>query len=186
MTAGIILLIMAVAVIGMAKRRRRRWNSNNQVVAIAAENGITTVIDQGVAALGLTIAADEEYRAISLNARWSIRDHTPGEGPIMVGLSHGDYTAAEIKEFIEATGMMTRGNLIAHEQGNRRCRRIGTFAGVLAEETLNDGKPIRTKINWHIPVGKTLNSWAYNQSGATLTTGTVVVTQGTMFMRWGQ
>jgi len=168
----------------MAKRKGRKWNVNNRVVAVASENGLTALVDQTVKTVAATIVSDEEYRAISVKLRWAIRNLTPGQGPIVVGISHGDYSATEIKEWIEATGAMIRGDMIQQERNARKIRKVGIFAGELAQESLNDGKPITTKLNWHIPVGKVVTMWGYNQSGATLTTGAVVVINGTIFLRW--
>jgi len=188
MIGTIIVLCALLGSVAMAanRRRRRRWNPNNRVVAIAVETGLSTLVDQGVLKAALTVSADEEYRAISLKCSWSIRDVTAGQGPVHFGVAYGDYDATEIKEYLEATQMMVRGNKIATEQGNRQIRRIGTFSNGGTEEVLNDGKAVHTKLNWHIPSGRTLTVWAQQQSGAPLTTGQLIVTHGTMFMRWGQ
>ncbi len=129
--------------------------------------------------------ADNEYRVLTVNNLWSVRGNTVGEGPIVVGYAHGDYSVTEIKQSIEAEGMMTRGDKIVAEQGNRLVRRVGVFAGSSAtDQSLNDGKPIRTRLNWLIAEGKTLNAWAYNQSGASLTTGTILVMNGKATIKW--
>ena len=46
--------------------------------------------------------------------------------------------------------------------------------GVLSnnERALNDGKPVKTRLNWMIPDGKGINMWSYNAGdAANLTTG---------------
>ncbi len=183
----IYLLLIALAAIGMAKRRRgRRWNPNNKVVRVEDSLSIGALTAVTVAAGDLVAAADEEYRAISAKLTWSTEAHTGGEGPMDVGLAMGDYTTTELKEWIESKTSINRGDLIANEQASRRARFVGTFAGVAAIEVLNDGKPITTKLNWHIPAGETVNVWCYNRDTNTLTTGTLVKTSGTYFIRYGQ
>ncbi len=128
--------------------------------------------------------SDNEYRVLSVSNLWSLRGMTPSEGPIVVGYAHGDYSVTEIKEALEAETMMTRGDKIAAERGNRLVRRVGIFTGQVEDDTLNDGRPIRTRLNWVVPVGKTLNAFAYNQSGATLTTGAILVQNGKATIKW--
>ncbi len=122
--------------------------------------------------------ADGAYRIMSYTGTWSIENHTAGEGPIVVGFAHGSYTVTQIKEAIESGASISIGNKLADEHAGRLVRRIGTFSGNSTEETLNDGKPIKTRLNWAIPIGTNFNLFAYNDSTATLTTGTIVRTNG--------
>ncbi len=186
MTAGIILLIAALAVIGMAKhgRRRRRWTANDANIPVFNTQALGALANADLISGELVGVADEEYRALSLKLVWAIKGATAGEGPVVVGVAHGDYTSAEIEEWLEATGAMSRGDMIAGEQADRRIRRVGVFGNEGVSETLNDGKPMTTRLNWHIPEGKTISVWAYNQSGATLTTGQNITQQGTVRLRW--
>ena len=155
-----------------------------QLVAIQSTLGLSTLGSLVAILAAATDTSDNEFRAISVKATWSLRGLTAGEGPVSVGLSHGDYTAAEVEEFLEAEGAMTRLDKIAQEQAGRLIRRVGTFSGVGVAETLNDGRPIRTKLNWAIADGGTVDFWAYNHLGGTLTTGAVVEILGRLFLRW--
>ncbi len=166
------------------KRRGRRWDPNNKVVQIQNEGALGTPAANAATAGVLTVVSDEAYRCISLTATWTIRGLTVGEGPIHVGVSHGDYTAAEIEEWIESSAAMTRGDLIARERANRMIRRVGTFSGNFADEVLNDGKPITTRMNWVHPTGVVLDFWTYNASGAILATGSFVAVMGKLFIRF--
>lgn len=148
------------------------------------------------AALGTLVADDVVITAIaetveektwisSIIATWVNADYTPGEGPIIVGLAHSDYTAAEIEEFLENTGSWSEGNKVAQEVARRKIKIVGTFAldptsatAALNAESLNDGKAMRTKLNWLLTTGQTVDVWAWNKSGANLTTGQVVRVQG--------
>lgn len=103
----------------------------------------------------------------SLIASWSITEFTPGTdiGPIMVGVAHGDYSAAEIEEFIENTQSWNEGDLIAQEVAKRKIRVIGIFRGpdlATGNMLLNEGKSVRTKLGFVLNQGETLDTWAFN------------------------
>ncbi len=178
------LLGALLALLLARRRRRRRWNPNNQVVRIASAVALLTLADVTALIAPVVGASDNEYRALSVTLTWSLRDGTATEGPISVGVAHGDYTATEVEEWIESTASITRGDLVTREASERLIRQVGTFSGASAEETLNDGKPIRTKLNWVVASGDTISLWAYNQSGAALTTGAEIAVLGKIFLRW--
>ncbi len=129
----------------------------------------------------------ERTRVSSVVATYSMSEFTQatGDGPIMVGLAHGDYTDAEVEEFIEQTGSWAEANLVGREVANRKVRILGTFpsaagAGVASEAVaLNEGRPIKTKLNWVLTTGQTLRLWAYNLGASALaTTDPAVRAQG--------
>ncbi len=96
---------------------------------------------------------------------WS--DPTPGEdiGPLMVGIAHSDYLFGEIEQVIENTGSWDEGNLPSQEIAKRKVRIIGIFETTIAVGAafaLNNGKPIKSKLNWILSAGDTLSVWAYN------------------------
>ncbi len=168
----------------MAKGRKRQWGPNDANIPVFNSQAIGALANADLISGELIGVADEEYRALSLKLVWANKGTTVGEGPLVVGVAMGDYTAAEIEEWLEATTAMSRGDMIAGEQADRRCRRVGVFGNEGVAEVLNDGKPITTRLNWHIPEGKTIAVWGYNQSGATLTTGQVITQQGSVRLRW--
>jgi hypothetical protein len=51
-------------------------------------------------------------------------------------------------------------------------------------QNLNDGVKIRTPIKFGVGTGHQLNFWAENQSGASLTTGTIIEIEGVLYLRW--
>ncbi len=174
MSGTIITLILIAAAIGMAKRtprRRRRWTANMKSVRVDALDALGALVDGVVSTTPLLDVSDEEYRVLSVNGTWTLRDGTVTEGPIVVGIAHGDYSVTEIKECLDAQAAVGRGDKIVNEQSKRLVRIVGAFSGDGTHESLNDGKPIHTRLNWHIPESKTLVTWAWNKSGATLTTG---------------
>ncbi len=167
-----------------AKRRGRRWNPNNFISRVRDSAQLSTLAGNTPIVFAVVTTGDTAYRAISLKATYTLSDFTAGEGPIHVGLAHGDYTATEVDEWFESQSLMTRGDKIVQEQSNRLCRMVGTFSGLGDAETLNDGKPIRTKLNWQMSIGSAINVWIYNAGSGTLTTGAEVDTVGQIFGRW--
>ncbi len=163
----------------MARKPRQKWTSDMQKVPVSNTLVLGTLTDVTAVSGGITVAALEQYRALSANLNWVLRDAT--EGPILVGYAHSDYSVAEIKECLEAAQSIDQGNLIAREQASRLVRRVGLIGE--GENDLNDAKPIRTKLNWKMTTGDTLNVFAFNQTGGTLTTGAVIVTAGSIIIR---
>ncbi len=134
-----------------------------------------------VSVAGQTVV-DRMY-LISMDSTWALKDFTAGEGIIEVGVAHSDYTVAEIAEALDASTNWDRGNLVAREQARRKVRRVGVFDGLSAEEVLNDGKPIRTRLGWVVNNGDGLNYWARNKNAGTFTTGAEIQISGKAFAR---
>ncbi len=120
----------------------------------------------------------EKTFASSLVATWTLDDFTNaiGDGPIAVGVAHSAYSDAEIEAVLESTGSWNQGNLIQQEISKRKVRIIGVFRTSQADSqgiaVLNDGRPIKTKLNWALNTGQSLRLWAYNQGTSALATTT--------------
>ncbi len=125
----------------------------------------------------------DPHVVISADLNWSVRDLTPTEGPVEVGLSTNDLSITEIIESLDAVPS-GRDDVIALERTKRPVREVGMFSGVAAEEVLNDGKPIRTRMGFRHSATTATNIFAVNRSGATLTTGGVVTVTGKLYVRW--
>ncbi len=125
----------------------------------------------------------ERAFALSLEASWTIRGLTVGEGPIWFGVAHSDYTVTEIEEYVENAGSWDVGNLVAQEQGRRKIRIIGVFDGELADQAINDGVPLKTILKFMLESGDTLALWCYNKSGGALTTGAAIQGNGHVWLR---
>ncbi len=134
---------------------------------LAAATGIIVPFDETV---------NERTLVSSIEAAYALSDVTPGAGigPVIVGVAHSDYTLAEIEEWIENTGSWNEGDMISsREIGRRLIRRVGTFdepGSATATVTLNDGKPVKTKLNWVLLQGQGLSLWAYNKGSAAFAT----------------
>ncbi len=180
-----ILLISAMLIVLLAKRRkRRRWTQKDANLPAFGGVDLLAAANAAVVKQDLTTIADNEYRCLSMRMIWTRRGGTAGEGPLVFGVAHGDYSVTEIKECIEAEASWVSADKVANEQANRLVRRIGVFSGLGTDEDYNDGKPVQTRLNWQIVAGQTIDAWVYNQSGATLTTGAFVMHNGTVRIRW--
>ncbi len=166
----------------MAKHKARR-NSKFQALPINIQIALTTLGNAALLATAMTALGTTKFRTISADLQWSLRGSTPGEGPLQVGLANGNLTGAEIIENLDANPS-SQNDIIALEWARRPVRRSGAFAVIAANETLNDGKPIRTKLRTYLDEGVELNAWVRNQSGAVLTTGAIVTIQGTLYGVW--
>ncbi len=150
----------------MGKYIRGNIDHGLQLSTLAAKDVIETQFSSTV---------NERTLISSVVAKYSLTAFTKstGDGPIMVGLSHSDYNAAEIEEWIENTGSWNETDLVNQEIAGRKIRQIGTFENPADEaetSVLNDGKPIKTKLNWIVLQGQSLNLWAYNMGSSPLAT----------------
>lgn len=184
-----ILVLMALM---MAGHRKGGYPSKGRYalrgVRYSISNPLGTLGNITVISVGITGSADGAYRMISVQGVWSLKNLTSGEGPIVVGFAHSDYTVVEVKEAIEANASISVGDKVTNEKANRLVRIVGVFEGDGddLDTTLNDGRPIKTRLNWFIPIGKAVNLFAYNDSGATLTTGAIVDLSGKCWVKDSQ
>ncbi len=173
-----ILVMIVLALASLAKhtpRKRRKFrryvkgsvDESLQLGTLGARTLITDTWDETVI---------ERTLITSIDVTWSLGQFTPavGDGPIIVGVAHSDYTDAEIEEVIENSGSWNEGAKIEQERSKRQIRIVGSFFtgpdSALAIVTLNDGKPIHTKLNWILVTGQTLKMFAYNAGSSPLAT----------------
>ncbi len=165
----------------MAKKgRRTRRKFNLRRVRVSPALPMLTTGSKLALSVDVAGAADGAYRAISLKGTWNLRVLTAGDGPLICGFAFGDYTDVEIEEAIEASAAISVGDAIAQEKADRRVRIVGQLNEGNLE--LLDGKPVSTKLNWLIPIGKTVKLFVYND-GVALTTGAVVSFNGDMWVK---
>jgi len=166
------------------RSRNQRKRDKDFVVLKVAANLALGALANDVVIAGDLLDLNDDLKVISTDLTWGMRDHTPGEGSIGVGLNIDSYTVGEIAEALDASPT-DRADAIALERSSRKVRTVGKFAGILAEETLNDGKPIRSrKLYWSLANDRDLQLHAVNRSGATLTTGTVITVEGNVYATW--
>ncbi len=144
---------------------------------------VGALVAQDLISSALTDTANDTMYAITLEATWTLNDHTAAEGPIDIGIAHSSYTAAEIEEWMESSGAWDRGDKVTIEQSRRFCRRVGTFPGLATDEVLNDGLPVKTRVRFLIQEGDTFQVFAFNSSSATLTDGSLVKCNGVLWAK---
>ncbi len=158
----------------MARKPRSRYRGYRKLPFTVTTAGGTVAADD-VTTQVLTEVFTEERRVLSIESTYALKGLAAGDGPLEYGVAHSDYSAAEIEEALEAVGAWDEGDKVAQEQAKRLVRRIGVFT---EEETaLNDGRPVKTRLNWRIATGDTLSFWIRNR-GIQLTTGSEITGQG--------
>ncbi len=119
---------------------------------------------------------DERTLVSSIVATWTVADWTPiaDVGPLVVGVAHSDYSAAEILAVVQQTASWTSGDKVAQELNRRQIRIVGTVAkgegSAIEMDQLNEGRPIKTKLNWMINTGQSLQLFAFNTGSAAFST----------------
>ncbi len=146
----------------------------SQALSTLASNTIV------IAALGGGTMGREVYW-IGGELQLALRDLTPGEGPLEVGICHSDYSTTQVLEKLEADPFAL--NEVVLEQARRRVRRIGTFSGLAESEVLNNGTTISFKARFMMREGTQPSIWIRNKSGAVLTAGAFLVWTGSLWMR---
>ncbi len=114
-------------------------------------------------------------RLSSIRCTYSLSNYTPlvNAGPLHVYVAHSDYSDPEIEAFVENQGGWDLGNMTAREVGSRRIRYVGVFEAPAnsSEFTyLNDGKPIKTKLNWQLTEGDTVRFFVFNSGNSSVGT----------------
>ncbi len=178
-----ILILVSLLTIALAKKpagRRRRYNLRR--VRVTPVIALSTLASGIVLTTAITGAASSTYRVVSIKAQWTLTAFTAAEGPISVGYAHSDYTVTEIKEALDIAASIDQGDKIAQEKANRLVRRVGTFRSEQGSD-LNEGMPIKTRLNWLMTIGDSLVMWAQNESTSALTTGAFVNLMGDMWVK---
>ncbi len=142
---------------------------------------INELLNVGTLAAATVISADfdnvvdERTLVTSIVSTYSVDSWTQASdiGPLVVGVAHSDYSDAEIQEWFTQTVSWDEGNKIAQEINNRKIRVITTLQAPLSATGVfvaNDGKPIKTKLNWILTQGQTLSVFAFNAGTAAFAT----------------
>ncbi len=170
----VVMVAIGVIVIAMAKGRKRRSMGRYLKGNIDLDVALGTLAGNTAVLQGTQDAVEERTLISSIDCIYSLADFTLGDniGPIEVGVAHSDYTLAEIEEWLELSTGWAEGNLQSREVANRKIRRIGVFDHTVSggDRTLNDGRAIKTKLNWILTTGQNLDFYFYNQGSAALAT----------------
>ncbi len=162
------ILILLVAIMLMAKKpaKRRRMTgyfSGN----IDVDMPLGTLAGQTVLLQGVGDVVTEKTFISSVHASYILQGMSPGDniGPLMVGVAHSDYSTGEVEAWIELSTGWSQADLVARETANRLIRKIGVFESPLnsgVSSALNDGRAIKTKLNWTLISGQSINFFVYN------------------------
>ncbi len=166
-------------------RSRKARIKNFIAIPFSSSQALSTLADETlVQASVLNAAFGEDIWLISLDWVAALRGLTAGETPIEIGIAHGDLSATEMSEALDSE-VTDPDDIIQKERARRPVRRLGMFAsGTQTDIVLHDGNVKRSKIMFSVGDTHTLDFWARNQSGATLTTGAIQEFHGTLFGRW--
>ncbi len=183
-------IFLLLALIGAAHAKPRgysrkgRWqlrkvsNSTNLVLSALASGDVEAAAWSGVTTGTL--------RVVSIIVTWSATWAAVADGSMQFGVAHSDYTAAEIEECLESNGSMDPGDKIAGERSNRLVRIIGTFHShetQFGEVTFNDGRPMKTRLNWLLSPGDRINVWVRNGSGTIWTSNGSIQSTGALWVK---
>ncbi len=169
------------------KPRRQRRKFNLRQVRINASSPVGALAALDVVTNAVTAASLNRFRLVTVKASYSLVDLGAAiDDGQEFGLAHSDYSATEIEECLEAASAIDVGDKVAQEQANRLVRSIGVFASpAVADASLqfNQGRQVRTKLNWMIGIGQTLTLWIRNGSGTVYTTGASVIIAGSLWVK---
>ncbi len=162
----------------MAKGKGRRRKYRRYLKgAIDEDFQLGTLATKALVAQVVGDTVTETTWLSSILCTWALSEFTvaAGDGPIIVGIAHSDYSATEIEEWIESTDSWNEASLVEKEISSRKIRQVGVFQAPpggsgLGATYLNDGKPIRTKCGWILSTGQTIDLWAYNMGDSALAT----------------
>ncbi len=117
---------------------------------------------------------EEKTLISSIVCTWALDQLSSTQGPITFGVAHSDYSDAEIEAVLENAASWDQGSKVEQEIAKRLVRQIGVFVSktesAIEDVEFNDGKPMKTKLNWRLNSGDTLKMWAYNISASALST----------------
>ncbi len=173
---GKVLYLGPVFDIMMAKHGRRRKSFKKYIPGNIQSDIVLTTLAPATGVLATTDTVDDTTRVSSVECTYSLEDFTSGAGigPIICGVAHSDYSLAEIEAYIELTTGWSQADMVSREISARRIRKIGVFGSAETDGTgvavLNDGKLLKTKLNWELAEGQGLSFWAYNTGANAIAT----------------
>ncbi len=181
----IVMILVTLLLLAKHPRKKRRFRRYLRG-EIDLDNALGTLSAGTLLSATVGGSVIERTFVSSIVCSWALQGFTNivGDGPVTVGVAHSDYTDAEIQEVITNAGSWTEGNQISQERSRRKVKIVGTFrqpgdaAEVAQTVVLNEGKLIKTKLNWILVTGQNLKLWAFNTGGSPLTTGSTVFTMG--------
>ncbi len=146
------------------------------------ELALSTLAKDALLSSALGQSPGEEMWLKMIRATWSVKALAAGEGPLLVGVAHEDYSNAEIEEYLENAAQWDIGDKIAQEQSRRLIRVVGVLALNDSTFALNNGNPIDTPLRFKCQEDQSLKIWVMNKGSDPLSTGAIVHVNGNVFM----
>ncbi len=167
----------------MARKRTSKRRRNFVALPFSSRVTVGGIADD-VAAVVAGPTFGEDLFCISIDTLVSLKDAVAGEGPLQIAVAHGDLTAAEAVEALDAD-LTDPDDIIQRERARRPVRSIGKFIASGTDEILAHGTKIRTPLRFSVGDGHALEFLAVNRSGATLAAGPRFVDLDcVLFGRW--
>ncbi len=152
------------------KRVKRNWQTIE--IDVVIDIGTPGIPAKSLIAALISETADNKFIATSLEATYQLTVEQAAEpnsiAAVSFGVAKSDYSAAEVETWVENSSGFKRENLISQEISKRMIKQIGMFSprAVTAAQqvvaTINEGMPIKTRLNWRILANTTLLFWVYN------------------------
>ncbi len=171
----------------MAKKPQRRMNL--RMVRVQNKIGAGNLATLKVAIGDITDVATDPYRLVTIKASYSWVDVAAIiDDGFDFGVAHGDYTAVEIEECLDAQSAIDRGDKIASEKSNRLIRQIGSIRSpanpsATGSMIFADGRQVKTRLNWYMSTGDKLKGWIRNSSGVVWSTGSSLNVAGQIWLK---
>ncbi len=166
------------------KYPKRKYNLRKVRIAASITVGALAAFDVTVGLV--TNVTVDPRRIVSAKLSYSLVDlGAEIDDGQEIGLAHSDYSAAQIEECLEAQSSFDLGNKQSQEKAGRLVRSLGFLSGrAIADQSiaLNGGRPVKTKLNWKLSTGDSLNLWIRNGSGTIYTTGAAIAVIGDIWV----
>ncbi len=167
-------------------RRRRKFNLRK--VRVASATDISALASLDVVVSIMTSVVSEQLRIVTVDCSYAWSGKAAIDDGAEFGLAHSDYSAAEIEECLEASTSIDLGNKTAQEQANRLVRSIGIITGPAVSgasggASYNDGESVKTKLNWLLSTGDSLNLWVRNGSDTVYSAGGDLLSSGVIWVK---
>ncbi len=170
----------------MAKKGRKSRRFNLRKVRVTSKLVLSALAALDVASGALTNVVTNKIRLITADFAYAWANVADIDDGMEFGLAHSDYTSAEIEECLEAGAAFELGDKVAQERANRLVRSIGVMSGSGTDGSgmsFKDGERHKTKLNWLLGEGDSLNIWVRNGSGTIWTTASEIIASGDLWVK---
>lgn len=137
-----------------------------------------------IKATGGQLAITEDFRIIKTEYLISFEGKTADENIITIGLADNELSVTEIAECLAVDGPLDRNDHLKNEQVMRPVWELAQLGAGTNGVIPDTGLPGERNLRWTFSDTDGWTWFAYNESGAALTTGTVVRIRAKHFGVW--